>query len=60
MLSLVLTVCLMSDPQACREERAPTEAGLPMECMQAMTEWANKHPWLRVTRWACRRVDRAA
>ena len=60
MLSLVLAVCLMSDPQTCREERVPTEATLPMECMQAMTEWATQHPWLRVTRWACRRMDRTA
>ena len=60
MLSLILTVCLMSAPQTCREERALTEARLPMECMQAMTEWANQHPWLKVKRWACRRVDRSA
>lgn len=56
MLTLVLTVCLSTHPQVCREERAPTEATLPAECTQAMTEWAGQHPWLIVQRWACRRV----
>jgi len=59
-LTLILTVCLTSNPAQCREERAPTEAVLPMECMGAMQEWANLHPWLRVQRWSCRREDRRA
>lgn len=60
MLTLILTVCLISSPAQCREERAPTEAVLPMECMGAMTEWAKQHPWLTVQRWTCRRVGRDA
>jgi hypothetical protein len=60
MLTLVLTVCLASSPAECREERAPTEAALPIECAQAMTEWAVRHPWLTVHRWSCRREDRRA
>lgn len=57
MLTLVLTVCLASDPLTCREERVPTEAILPMECVDAAMEWAMSHPWLTVQRWACRRPD---
>lgn len=60
MLTLILTVCLTSNSAQCREERVPTEAVLPMECMGAMQEWAVQHPWLTVQRWACRKVDREA
>ncbi|WP_296585715.1 hypothetical protein [Xanthobacter sp.] len=60
MLTLILTVCLASDPAQCREERVPTEAVLPMECTAAMNEWAVLHPWLTVQRWACRRLGRTA
>ena len=59
-LTLILTVCLASSPFTCREERAPTEAVLLMECVQAATEWAVAHPWLTVQRWTCRRADRGA
>lgn len=60
MLTLVLTVCLASSPSQCREERTPIEAVLPIECAQAMAEWAVQHPWLTVQRWTCRREDRGA
>ncbi|ADH89610.1 conserved hypothetical protein [Ancylobacter novellus DSM 506] len=55
MSHLILTICLLASPDACREERIATEArmGLPMECTAAMNEWATQHPAWRVVRWRC-------
>lgn len=55
MTHLILTICLLSAPSSCHEERVATEAriGLPLECTAAMTEWAVQHPKWRVVRWRC-------
>jgi hypothetical protein len=61
-MHLVLWVCLLAQPAACREERVPTEAraALVMECKAAMEEWATGHPWLAVNRWQCRPAEHRA
>ena len=60
MLTLIVLACLTADPSRCREDSVPTNATLPIECMQAMTEWAMQHPWMTVQRWTCRMMDRDA
>lgn len=54
-MHLVLWVCLLAQPAACREERVPTQALLPMECFAAMNEWAVGHPSVIVRRFGCQR-----
>ncbi|MDQ0513199.1 hypothetical protein [Ancylobacter amanitiformis] len=60
MYQLVLYVCLLANLEICREERTPTEARLPMECMSAAMEWAVAHPALQLRRWRCGRTEREA
>ncbi len=52
---LILTICLLANPTACKEQHISTEArtSMPLECMSAMTEWAVSHPAWRVVRWRC-------
>ena len=57
-VSLVLTVCLLSDPQNCRDEEYTFEThGSLNACMAEaipyIAEWAGSHPKLKVTKWRC-------
>ena len=58
---LVLWVCLVARPEACRIERIPTEARLelPAQCTAAAFEWAAGHPSVTVRRWRCGPVEHA-
>jgi hypothetical protein len=57
---LVLVVCLIGQPGACREERPPAPAMSPMACMvlgqQIAATWLEDHPKLRLDRWRCENV----
>ncbi|WP_428030609.1 hypothetical protein [Ancylobacter sp.] len=59
MSHLVLTICLLANPGACREERVATQAraALPLECTAAMAEWATQHPAWRVMKWRCGLIE---
>ncbi len=57
-IDLVLTICLVSNPSSCREERLHFEnkGGLHTCMFLAPTEiakWSEGHPRLRVVRWRC-------
>jgi hypothetical protein len=57
-IDLVLVVCAISDPSACRVEHLYRESrGSIFQCMmRAPTEiakWSTEHPAVRVTRWQC-------
>ena len=58
MIELILTVCALSAPTQCDEQKvefASQESA--MQCMvQAppyIAEWSSQHPAERVTRWRC-------
>jgi hypothetical protein len=58
MIDLVLLVCSINDPSACREHHLYREArGDLMQCMmRAPTEiakWSDEHPTVQVKRWKC-------
>ncbi|RWK41289.1 hypothetical protein [Mesorhizobium sp.] len=58
MVDLILTVCLIANPDNCREEHLYFESrGSLFQCMMlAPTEiakWSQEHPKLRVKRWRC-------
>jgi hypothetical protein len=57
-IDLVLTICLVSNPSNCREERLHFEnRGSLNACVfTAQTEiakWTQEHPGHRVVRWKC-------
>jgi hypothetical protein len=58
MLELVLTVCAMTQPNTCRNERLLFESDASlMQCtMNAppfIAQWGDKHPEWLVRRWKC-------
>lgn len=57
-VDLVLTICLISNPASCRQERLHFEnrGGLNNCMILAPTEiakWSGEHPKLKVVRWKC-------
>ena len=57
-VDLVLTICLISNPTNCREERLHFEnRGSLNNCMflapTEIAKWSGEHPKLKVVRWKC-------
>ena len=56
---ILLSVCLISSPATCREERLSWsfEEASTMACMvrsqEAVAEWQVQHPDWKVDRWSC-------
>ncbi|WP_026621718.1 hypothetical protein [Ensifer sp. WSM1721] len=62
LVTLILTVCLASAPDRCREETLPLQGpGSLTQCMfrsvMYIAEWSEQHPALRVKKWRCKRPD---
>ncbi len=61
---LLMTICFLSDPSVCREERLSLsfeETGYSACMVHAqwkLAEWQQSHPGWRIDRWRC--VSRAA
>lgn len=57
MIDLVMTVCLLATPAACREERSEFDAVSLMSCMTQgqfyAARWIDEHPAYRLSRWRC-------
>lgn len=57
MVTLILTICLASDPSVCREERPPVEITEPMDCIinaqVYAAEWVLDHPRWKLHGWKC-------
>lgn len=58
MVDLVLFVCSLSDPSACREQHLYREMrGDLAQCMMRapseIAKWSHEHPAVRVMRWKC-------
>jgi hypothetical protein len=59
MIAIILSTCLLSDPDVCREQIIPLASeGSPMRCMMTapphVAKWNTEHPEWRVVRWQCR------
>ncbi len=57
-VDLVLTICLISNPTICREERLHFESrGNLLNCMflapAEIAKWSEEHPKQKVVRWKC-------
>ncbi|WP_018237755.1 hypothetical protein [Ensifer sp. BR816] len=61
-ITLVLTVCLVSAPDRCREETLQLQdiASLTQCMFQSVmyiAAWSQEHPALRVKKWRCKLPD---
>jgi len=61
MIDLVMTVCLLASPAACREERSELENVSVISCMTQgqfyAARWADEHPAYRISRWRCEPIS---
>ncbi|RFC63012.1 hypothetical protein DYI37_13785 [Fulvimarina endophytica] len=58
LVDLILTVCMISNPQSCKEERLSFEARSSLaQCVMLSTpyvaKWAGDHPKWKVRSWKC-------
>ena len=64
LIDLVLTVCLLADPNSCRKEHIYFESEGPFfQCMflapARIARWSAEHPAVRVVRWTCERPGKS-
>ena len=59
-MHLILFVCLLASPDACKIVSVPTEARMPMECFAATSEWLAQHPKYVLKRARCGVPEREA
>jgi hypothetical protein len=57
-VDLILTVCLVANPGACRDEHLYFESnGQLTNCMflapSEIAKWSQQHPKLKIKRWRC-------
>jgi hypothetical protein len=58
MIELVMTVCIVAQPAACRDQRLLLDAeSTPFQCMMnaqpTIAQWGAEHPSWFVQRWKC-------
>jgi hypothetical protein len=58
MIELVMTVCIVAQPAACRDQHMLLDNdGTPMQCMlkapPVIAQWGAEHPQWYVQRWKC-------
>ncbi|EAU41068.1 hypothetical protein FP2506_12414 [Fulvimarina pelagi HTCC2506] len=58
MVDLILTVCMVTNPESCREERLSFQARQSLaQCVMLsapyVAQWAGDHPNWTVKRWEC-------
>jgi len=58
MLSIILSACLVSDPQQCRDFKIPLDVNMDAQhCTMAappyFAKWAEEHPQWQIKRWKC-------
>jgi hypothetical protein len=59
MIAIILSACLVSDPQICRDHHIVlTPEVADTRCMRSampyVTQWSEEHPQWRIVRWQCR------
>ncbi len=58
MLSVILSACLIADPNECRDFKIPVDFRMPAKyCTAAAApvcaRWASEHPQWQIKRWKC-------
>lgn len=66
MIELVMSVCLIAEPQRCKDVTLNFEADneTPMQCnlfgQPEMAKWINAHPKWRILKWRCQPAGQVA
>jgi hypothetical protein len=66
MIEIVLSVCLLAEPQRCRDEHVTVlaENATPFQCMRygqlESVKWSEAHPKWSIKRWTCRPAGQVA
>ncbi|WEX88656.1 hypothetical protein PZN02_001159 [Sinorhizobium garamanticum] len=63
LVALVLTVCMLANPNSCRTEHLYFETrGSLFQCMALapaeIAKWSENHPTLKIVRWKCSFPDK--
>ena len=58
MITLIVSACLISDPQSCKTFRLPiTDQESTFSCIMAapplLPQWTDDHPGWQITKWTC-------
>jgi hypothetical protein len=58
MLSIVLSACLIADPNKCKDFRVPVDFQMEakycaMAAAPVCAQWAEQHPQWQIKRWKC-------
>ena len=61
MIAIILSACLVGEPDVCRDHRVPLAPEISvLQCMKNgsafLARWNEEHPRWRVVRWQCRPV----
>lgn len=62
MLSIILSACLVSDPNVCKDYKIPLSTDLdPTKCAlyapPHFAQWAEQHPGWQIKKWECTAGD---
>lgn len=58
MLTIIISACLISDPNSCKDYRLPVEGGMDaVQCSLMappyLATWMESHPELAIKKWKC-------
>jgi len=58
MLSIILSACLVADPNQCRDFKIPLDVDMDVgQCAMAappyFAQWVEEHPQWQIRRWKC-------
>jgi hypothetical protein len=61
MIAIILSTCLISQPDVCRDQVIPLDSEVStthcvMTAPPHLAQWSVEHPEWRVVRWSCRRT----
>jgi hypothetical protein len=58
MLAIIVSACLIADPNECRDFKIPVDFKMPakycaMAAAPVYAQWAKEHPQWEIKRWKC-------
>lgn len=58
MLAIIISACLISDPNVCKNHKIPLLSGIDSNQCALFApahfgKWASEHPGWRITKWRC-------
>lgn len=62
MIAIVISACLVGNPEVCKDYRIPLAAGIDtrhcmVDAQPHFALWAARHPGWQIVRWRCATAD---